>query len=217
MEVPPPNSWRGAFSIASANASIEASSAIKAHGTTCTCMAGPVHCVMVTAIDAAEPERMACSRRGSRKAATYPRCCSTKRSWLTLPDASTAKHQLQIHRRLRLHRCTGADGNRKECQADLQGRTFRARQHRWAVRGRTGKQEAAAPARRDRPPWAQRHDALPAWPSFSRANEQHSSECRGLAHPYGHRTAAPCRKQCRRKNRALQDTRRSASSWSTSR
>ena len=46
-----------------------ASSLISVQGTTCTCIAGPVHCTMVTAIDPVEPPRMAFSTRGLRNAA----------------------------------------------------------------------------------------------------------------------------------------------------
>ena len=70
IDVPPPNSWRGALSMASAKACIEASSLISIHGTTWICSAGPVHCVMVTAIACIVPEPMARSSCGLRKAAT---------------------------------------------------------------------------------------------------------------------------------------------------
>ena len=61
IEVPPPNNCRGAASMASAKALAEAASLISVHGTTCTCMAGPVHCTMVTAIEPVAPPRIASS------------------------------------------------------------------------------------------------------------------------------------------------------------
>jgi hypothetical protein len=70
IDVPPPNSWRGTLSMASATACMEASSLMRVQGSTCTCNTGPVHCTMVTAMDWVVPERMAVSRRGLRKAAT---------------------------------------------------------------------------------------------------------------------------------------------------
>jgi hypothetical protein len=60
-DVPPPNNCRGAASMASAKASAEPASLISVQGTTCTCMVGPVHCTMVTAIEPVEPPRMALS------------------------------------------------------------------------------------------------------------------------------------------------------------
>ena len=48
IEVPPENSSRGAFSIASANARTESSSFSRVQGTATTCNCGPVHCVMGT-------------------------------------------------------------------------------------------------------------------------------------------------------------------------
>jgi|GEM_PF-3749072 len=70
MEVPPLNSWRGARSMASATASMVASSAMRVHGTTTTCRAGPVHCTMVTATAPTAPPRTARSSSRLRKAAT---------------------------------------------------------------------------------------------------------------------------------------------------
>ena len=67
-EVPPPNNCRGAASTASAKALAEPASLISVQGTTCTCMAGPVHCTMVTAIDPVEPPRMAFKTCWLRKA-----------------------------------------------------------------------------------------------------------------------------------------------------
>jgi hypothetical protein len=55
-------------STASAKAVMEASSVITIQGTTCACWAGPVHCVMVTAIACAGPDRIASSTRQLRKA-----------------------------------------------------------------------------------------------------------------------------------------------------
>ena len=69
IEVPPPNSRRGAASIEAANASADASSLINIHGTTWICRRGPVHWNMVTAIDCELPPRIAASTRGSRNAA----------------------------------------------------------------------------------------------------------------------------------------------------
>jgi hypothetical protein len=70
IEVPPLKSWRGALSMASAKARIEASLSISIQGTTWICSTGPVHCVMVTTIARVAPEPMACKSRGLRKAAT---------------------------------------------------------------------------------------------------------------------------------------------------
>ena len=63
---------------------------MRVHPTTWTCNAGPVHCTMVTAMACAGPERIARSTWAWRKAATYPRFCSSKRVVSTLPEASTA-------------------------------------------------------------------------------------------------------------------------------
>ena len=54
--------------MASAKALAEAASLISVQGTTCTCIAGPVHCTMVTAIEPVEPPRMALSTCGLRNA-----------------------------------------------------------------------------------------------------------------------------------------------------
>src|ERR1043165_9241609 len=59
IEVPPPNSARGAAAILSANACAEAASEILVHGTAITCSAGPVHCIMITAIDCVGPAEIA--------------------------------------------------------------------------------------------------------------------------------------------------------------
>src|SRR5215470_12285762 len=63
IEVPPPNSLRGVFSIAEASASAEASSLTTIQGTTWTCRRGPVHWCMVTAIAWEMPARIAERRR----------------------------------------------------------------------------------------------------------------------------------------------------------
>ena len=70
IDVPPPNSWRGAASMAAASASIEASSLTSLQGTTCTCMAGPVHCTIVTAIACGRAGAHRAQQGGLRKAAT---------------------------------------------------------------------------------------------------------------------------------------------------
>ncbi len=57
--MPPPNSARGAAAILSAKAFAEAASEIFVHGTAVTCSAGPVHCIMMTAIDCAGPDWIA--------------------------------------------------------------------------------------------------------------------------------------------------------------
>ena len=70
IEVPPPNNWRGTRSIAAAKAAAVCSSPTALHSATWTCIIGPVHCTMVTAIAWCGPDRMACSTRAWRKAAT---------------------------------------------------------------------------------------------------------------------------------------------------
>ena len=50
IEVPPPNNWRGIRSIVAANAVAVCSSPTAVQSATSTCMRGPVHCTMVTAI-----------------------------------------------------------------------------------------------------------------------------------------------------------------------
>ena len=56
--------------ISSANAFAEAASEILVHGTAATCSAGPVHCIMMTAIARAGPDWIAPITRGWRNAAT---------------------------------------------------------------------------------------------------------------------------------------------------
>ncbi len=70
IDVPPPNSWRGTASMAAASASMEVSSLTSRQGTTSTCMVGPVHCTIVTAIDCLPPDCTARSSSGLRNAAT---------------------------------------------------------------------------------------------------------------------------------------------------
>jgi len=67
--VPPPNSARGACSIASANRSAEAVSSIAVQSAAMTCSAGPVHCNIATAMEPVEVDRIACATAGSRNAA----------------------------------------------------------------------------------------------------------------------------------------------------
>ena len=43
---------------------------MRVHGTATTCSAGPVHCIMMTAIDWVGPDVMAPMTRGWRNAAT---------------------------------------------------------------------------------------------------------------------------------------------------
>src|ERR1700716_1491397 len=69
IEAPPPNSARGDVAIASAKAFAEAVSEIRVHGTAVTCSAGPVHCIMMTAIDCVGPDWIAATTRGWRNAA----------------------------------------------------------------------------------------------------------------------------------------------------
>ena len=69
IDVPPPNNCLGVPSMVSAIARNVASLSMRIHGTTCACSAGPVHCIMVTAIAPLAPARIASSSRGSRKAA----------------------------------------------------------------------------------------------------------------------------------------------------
>ena len=68
IEVPPPNSRRGADSIRRARAIAEAASGRRVQGTEGTCRAGPVHWNIATAMLPEGPEAMAAWRRGSRKA-----------------------------------------------------------------------------------------------------------------------------------------------------
>ena len=69
IEVPPPNNWRGAASIAVASAVTLASSLTSIQSTTTTCSRGPVHCTMVTAIDCVISERIELRTFGLRNAA----------------------------------------------------------------------------------------------------------------------------------------------------
>jgi hypothetical protein len=70
IEVPPPNSARGAAAILSAKAPADAASEIHVHGTAITCSAGPVHWIITTAIDCVGPDEIAAVTRGWRNAAT---------------------------------------------------------------------------------------------------------------------------------------------------
>src|SRR5215831_13458987 len=58
MEVPPPNNCRFDASIASASSFTVTSSLTRVQLTVCTCSSGPVHCIMVTAIDCVISERI---------------------------------------------------------------------------------------------------------------------------------------------------------------
>lgn len=68
IEVPPPNSRRGAASIRRARARAEAASERRVQEMEGTCMAGPVHWNMATPMLPEGPEAMAACRRLSRKA-----------------------------------------------------------------------------------------------------------------------------------------------------
>lgn len=68
IEVPPPNSMRGARSMRAAKASASAALPMRVHDTAGAWRRGPVHWNMVTAMDCVGPEAMALCRRGLRKA-----------------------------------------------------------------------------------------------------------------------------------------------------
>jgi hypothetical protein len=68
IDVPPPWSRRGVASTAAAKSSAEAASRTIVQPITWICIAGPVHCTMVTAIAWAAPERIAARTLGDRKA-----------------------------------------------------------------------------------------------------------------------------------------------------
>lgn len=68
IEVPPPKSRRGAASIRRASAVAAAASGRRVQGMEGTCMAGPVHWNIATAMLPEGPEAMAACRRLSRKA-----------------------------------------------------------------------------------------------------------------------------------------------------
>ena len=91
IDVPPPNSWRGAASIAAASASIEASSLTSIQGTTCDLhgRAGPLH--------HRHGDRLPASRSAPRAAGAgcgrpprSPASAARSAASLTLPEASTA-------------------------------------------------------------------------------------------------------------------------------
>jgi hypothetical protein len=68
IEVPPPNSMRGARSMRAAKASASAALPMRVHDTAGAWRRGPVHWNMVTAMAWVGPEAMALCRRGLRKA-----------------------------------------------------------------------------------------------------------------------------------------------------
>ena len=68
IEVPPPNSARGAAAILAANAVAEAGSDSRVHATVGTCMPGPVHWNIITPIEPVGPDASAWCSLGARNA-----------------------------------------------------------------------------------------------------------------------------------------------------
>ena len=101
IEVPPPNRWRGASSIAAAKASALRSSPIRVQSTTWTCIAGPVHCTMVTAIAWLPPERIACSTRAMAEGRHVALLLQLEAVLVDAARGIDREHELQVDRGLR--------------------------------------------------------------------------------------------------------------------